>query len=142
MAEECPFCAIAVGEADQDLIVFRTENVFVIPTLKQRPANPGQVMALPNQHVTALHAAEPALLTELFQVVARITAVAPEAFGGVGTTIFNSNNAPDQVLSHLHVHVVPRFDADNLVIPNPSNKAAPRSLRVELASRLRRAMGG
>ncbi|MEW1837665.1 hypothetical protein AB0392_06895 [Nonomuraea angiospora] len=32
-------------------------------------------MALLNEHVTALHAAEPALLLELFQVVSRITAM-------------------------------------------------------------------
>lgn len=142
MTGECPFCAIGAGEADHELIAFRTENVFVIPTLKQRPANPGQVMVLPNAHVTALHAAEPTLLVELFQVVARITAVAPAAFDAVGTTVFNNNNAPDQVLSHLHVHVVPRFDADGFVTPNPSNDAAPRPLRVELAARLRRAISG
>lgn len=66
----CPFCAIGAGEVAQDLIALRTENVFVIPTLKQRPANLGQVIALPAVHVTALHEAEPALRTELFDVVA------------------------------------------------------------------------
>ncbi|MGP3921029.1 HIT family protein [Nonomuraea sp. 10N515B] len=71
---------------------------------------------------------------ELFQVVSRITAVAPAVFGAIGTTIFNSNNTPDQVLSHLHMHVVPRFHADNLVIPNPSNEAAPRNLRVAVTT--------
>lgn len=108
--------------------------------MKQRPANPGQVLICPSAHVTALHTVEPSLLTEVFSVVARITGAASLAFGAVGTTVLNSNDAPDQVISHLHVHVIPRFDGDNLVIPNPDQAPAPRDLRVQLAAQLRQVL--
>ncbi|WP_207939284.1 HIT family protein [Actinomadura darangshiensis] len=137
MKDECPFCMIGSGETDDDLVAFRTDRVFVSTALKQRSANPGQVLVCPVAHVTALHAAEPPLLTELLEVVTRVTRAAPAAFGAMGTTVMNNNNAPDQVISHLHVHVIPRFDGDDLVIPNPDRRPAPRNVRVQLTARLR-----
>ena len=140
MSDPCPFCAIGAGKADEDLVVLRTEHVFVTVTLKQRPANPGQVVVCPVAHATTLHSTEPALLREVFDVVTRVSGAASAAFQAVGTTIHNNNDAPGQVISHLHVHVIPRFAGDGLVIPNPSNETAPRSWRLEVAARWRRVL--
>jgi histidine triad (HIT) family protein len=128
------------GELDTDLIAFRTDRVFVSMAQKQRPANPGQVLVCPVAHVTAIHTAETSLLTELFEVVTRVTRTAPAAFSAMGTTILNNNDAPDQVISHLHIHVIPRYPGDNLVIPNPDRTSAPRDLRAHLTTRLRHAL--
>ena len=128
------------GEIDSYLIALRTDRVFVSVARKQRPANPGHVLVCPVEHATALHTAEPSLLGEVFDVVAQITRAAPSAFGAVGTTVLNNNDAPDQVVSHLHVHVIPRHVGDDLVIPNPDKAPAPLDLRIELAARLRRAL--
>lgn len=108
MAVGCPFCEIGAGSADQDLMALRTERVFVVPTMKQRRSNPGQVIVCPVEHVTALHMVEASLLAEVFGVVARLTSAVPAAFGAMGTTVLNNNHAPDQALRHLHVHVIPR----------------------------------
>jgi histidine triad (HIT) family protein len=140
VTDDCPFCAIGSGGADADLVAFRTDRVFVSVARKQRPANPGHVLVCPVAHVTTLYTVEPALLMEVVGVVAEVTRAAPLAFGAVGTTVLNNNDAPDQVVSHLHMHVIPRFGGDNLVIPNPDKAAAPRDLRVELAAKLRHVM--
>ena len=140
MGKTCPFCSLAGGLIDQDLVVLQTPAVFVIPTLTQRRSNPGQVIVLPRAHIVGLPAADPALLGELFTVVARIAAAAPAAFGAAGTTTFNNNSAPDQDLAHLHVHVVPRHHGDRFVIPNPERQAVPRHERAEIAARLRHAL--
>jgi histidine triad (HIT) family protein len=136
----CPFCEIGSGDVDQDLVVLRTGDVFVIPTLKQRAANQGQVIVLPVAHVTALYEAGPALRADVFDVVSTLTSAMPTAFGATGSTVFHNNDAPGQILSHLHVHVVPRFAGDGFVMPDPALGAAPRPLRVELATRLRQAL--
>jgi histidine triad (HIT) family protein len=107
---------------------------------RQRPANPGHVLVCPVTHATALHSTEPSLLTEVFNVVTKLTSIAPVAFGAMGTTVLNNNDAPDQVISHLHIHVIPRFKDDNLTIPNPDRSPTPRGLRADLAARLRQAM--
>jgi histidine triad (HIT) family protein len=140
MTVDCPFCAMGSGGADADLVAFKTDRVFVSVARKQRPANRGHALVCPVTHATTLHTVEPSLLMEVMDMVAQVTRAAPMAFGAVGTTVLINNDAPDQVLSHLHVHVIPRFSGDNLVIPNPDKSAAPRALRAELAAELRAAM--
>jgi histidine triad (HIT) family protein len=140
MIDPCPFCAIGAAKANEDLVVLRTERVFVIVTLKQRPNNLGQVVVCPIAHATTLHTTDTGLLRDVFDVVTRVSGAAAAAFGAVGTTILNSNDAPDQLISHLHVHVIPRFAGDGLVIPHPNQEAAPRSLRLDIAARWRRAL--
>jgi histidine triad (HIT) family protein len=136
----CPFCAIGSGANDADLVAFRTPNVFVVPALKQRRSNAGQVLICPVSHEASLDRLRAGLRNELFKVAAAVTAAAPRAFRALGTTLLVNDKAPDQTLEHIHVHVIPRFAGDDLVIPHPNSAAAPRSLRLELASKLRTAM--
>jgi len=138
--DPCPFCAIGSGASDADLVAFRTPNVFVVPALKQRSSNPGQVLVCTVSHVVSLHGLQASLRNELFEVTSAVMGAAPRAFGALGTTVLVNDKAPDQTLEHLHVHVIPRFAGDDLVIPNPNRAAAPRSVRLELASKLRTAM--
>lgn len=141
MNTDCPFCAIGRGEVDADLVAFRASDVFVVPALKQRLSNPGQVLICPVSHEVLLHHLQAHVREGLFEMVAQVTAAATRAFGAVGTTVLINNRAPDQTLHHLHVHVIPRFDNDDLVIPNVDGAPAPRDLRLKLASRLRAALG-
>ena len=140
MRTDCPFCAIGRGDVDADLVAFRASGVFVVPTLKQRPSNPGQVLICPESHELNLHRLQAHVRDALFEAVARVTAAASRAFGAVGTTVLINESAPDQELDHLHVHVIPRFDNDALVIPNTDGAPAPRELRLKLASKLRAAL--
>ena len=140
MSIPCPFCAIGLGESDDDLVAFRGENVFVIPTLKQRPRNPGQVIVCPVTHEISMKEISSSLRAELFSVTQQVVDASPTAFGAVGTTLMLSQGAPDQVIHHLHLHVIPRFAEDNLTIPNPDNSPAPRGLRLQLAAQLREAL--
>ena len=141
MSTNCPFCAIGRGDVDADLVAFRASNVFVVPTLKQRSSNPGQVLVCPVPHEVSLYGLRADLRNGLFEVVARVTAAATRAFGAVGTTVLVNSGAPDQNLHHVHVHIIPRFSNDDLVIPNVDGARAPRDLRVEIASKLRAALG-
>ena len=137
MRTDCPFCAIGRGEVDADLVALRASGVFVVPTLKQRPSNPGQVLICPTSHEVSLHSVSAHVRVALFEVVAQVTAAASRAFGAVGTTVLINDSAPDQELDHLHVHVIPRFANDALVIPNADGTPAPRELRRQLAAKLR-----
>jgi histidine triad (HIT) family protein len=137
MGTDCPFCSIGRGDVDADLVAFRASGVFVVPTRKQRPSNPGQVLICPVSHEVLLHRLQPHVRDGLFEAVARVTAAASRAFGARGTTVLINNRAPDQELDHLHVHVIPRFHNDALVIPNADRTPAPRELRLQLASKLR-----
>jgi histidine triad (HIT) family protein len=46
---------------------------------------------------------------EIFAVAARMTSAVGSLYGAEGSIVFQHNTAPDDLLFHLHVHVVPRF---------------------------------
>jgi histidine triad (HIT) family protein len=39
---DCPFCLIGAGQADTDLVAYRTGGVFVVPTRTQRAPIPAR----------------------------------------------------------------------------------------------------
>jgi histidine triad (HIT) family protein len=133
-------CAIGSGTDDADLVAFRTPRVFVAPTLKQRRSNPGQVLICPVAHEVSFHRLQDQLRNELLEVAAAVAIAMPQAFRALGTTVLVNDKAPDQTLEHVHLHMIPRFAGDDLVIPNLDSAVAPRSFRLELASMLRAAM--
>lgn len=138
--EPCPFCAVAAGAADPDLVVVRTPGAFVLPVPDQRPRNRGHVLVLLVLHLTRLADVEPALLGELFALAGRVSAAMRTAFGASGATIFENDGSPDQVLQHIHVHVVPRSPGDGFRMPDPAKEPVDRAERLRQAEALRRAL--
>ena len=116
---DCPFCLLAAGPVDRDLIAHRTTSVLVVPAPRQRPRNRGHMLVLPRLHVTRLADVEGPLLQEIYGVAGRVALAARRAFGATGATIFQNDGAPDQVLHHVHVHVVPRRAGDGFRMPDP-----------------------
>ncbi|MER6144676.1 HIT family protein [Streptomyces sparsogenes] len=137
---DCAFCRIGQGEIDEDLVAYRSGNVFVVPALKQRQNNPGHALVLPVSHVTDLHDVPADLLHEIFEVTARVTSAVKDAYGAVGSTVTQNNHIPGQVLHHVHVHVVPRFEDDAFRMPDPAVREAPRDVRFARAAALRKAL--
>ncbi|KAK1184338.1 HIT family protein [Streptomyces sp. NBS 14/10] len=138
--DDCAFCRIGQGEIDEDLVAYRSESVFVVPALKQRQNNPGHALVLPVSHVTGLHDVPTDLLHALFEVTARVTSAVKDAYGAVGSTVTQNNHIPGQVLHHVHVHVVPRFEGDGFRMPDPELCEAPRDVRLARAAALRQAL--
>ncbi|MDQ0745915.1 histidine triad (HIT) family protein [Streptomyces africanus] len=137
---DCAFCRIGQGEIDEDLVAYRSGNVFVVPALKQRQNNPGHALILPVSHVTDLHDVPTDLLHEIFEVTARVTSAVKDAYGAVGSTMTQNNHIPGQVLHHVHVHVVPRFENDGFRMPDPALREAPREVRLARTAALRKAL--
>ncbi len=140
--DPCPFCEIASGREDADLVVVRTAAAFVVPALKQRRLNRGHALVLPTAHVVRLADAEPPVLQELFALAGRVGLAQRRAFGATGTTLFQNEDAPDQIISHLHVHVVPRGAGDGFRMPDPAGETLDREERRRQALALRREVPG
>jgi histidine triad (HIT) family protein len=136
----CPFCALAAGGVDDELVALRTPNAFVVPALVQRPLHRGHMLVLPASHVTRLIDVEAPLLQELYTVAARVSMAVRKAFGATGATLFQNDDAPDQILLHLHIHVVPRRPGDDFKLPDPVKAVLSREERRHQALALRRAL--
>jgi len=137
---ECTFCPIAAGDVDADLVAIRTEQVFVIPALRQHPTNHGHALVLPVLHTRNLADAVPSARNEIFAVAAELTAAMPSLYGADGSIVFQNNTGPDDQLFHLHVHVVPRFAADSFVMTRGAVAEVPRPERLHQAALIRQAL--
>jgi histidine triad (HIT) family protein len=136
---ECPFCTLA-GGAEKDLLVLRTPNVLVVPALKQRRLNRGQMLILPRVHVTRMIDAEPSLIQELYTVAGRVSMAVRQAFDATGATLFQNDDAPDQEIIHLHIHVVPRRSRDEFKLPDPMIEELSREERQHQTLALQRVL--
>jgi len=110
--DECIFCRKIGADDDAELVVFRSEHVYV--TLNRFPYNNGHLLVVPYAHVPSLENLPAEVLTDLMlttnKALAALRAVySPHAFN-IGANIGASAGAgiPD----HFHVHIVPRWEAD------------------------------
>ena len=106
----CPFCAIAAGEADAEIVF---EDDVSLAFLDHRPLFPGHALLIPREHHETLAELPDRLLTPLFANARLLSRAIPEAMGKPGSFVA-LNNVVSQSVPHLHVHVVPRKPKDGL----------------------------
>lgn len=109
---ECIFCKIVAGEVPSAR-VYEDEHVLAI--LDINPVAPGHTLLLLKEHVARLEEAEGDLLAHLARVLPRVARAVVAATGAEGCNVLlNSGRAAGQLISHLHVHLVPRRSGDGL----------------------------
>ena len=107
---QCPFCLISEGKIPA-MRVFETENF--IAALEIKPANPGHTIIFPKNHTKDLVSLPKEQLTELIELISRISHALEEISEGVNI-IINLEKSAGQFFDHLTVNLIPRFDGDNL----------------------------
>jgi histidine triad (HIT) family protein len=110
-SQDCPFCLIARGEADERQVVLEDERTVAF--LDHRPLFPGHALLIPREHIETLVDLPDDLLPEFFSN-ARLLARAMEDGLGAEGSFVAINNRVSQSVPHLHVHVVPRRRKDGL----------------------------
>ena len=125
----CPFCRIAAGGQQSELVVHRGEHAFVV--LNLFPYNPGHLMVVPDRHVadyTELTDAETREVATLTQHALRVVRQVsqPEGFN-VGLNLGSVSGG--SLSQHLHQHVVPRWAGDaNFMTVIGQTKVLPQLL--------------
>ncbi|WP_418968594.1 HIT domain-containing protein [Alloscardovia omnicolens] len=114
----CPFCTAQTRTDEEGLIVWRGKSVFIIMNLY--PYNSGHVMVCPNEHVAMLtDLNDDAVILEFekaTQMAMRVmTNVShPDGFN-IGINQGEAGGAG--VATHLHQHLVPRWNGDSNFMP-------------------------
>jgi len=112
--EKCLFCKIASGEIPSK-IIYDSPNVMAFLDIK--PANPGHVLVIPKEHFETLPELPENLNSALLQVVKIITQAQIEVLGAQGVNVLQNNGEiAGQAVPHIHIHVIPRFKDDKIVI--------------------------
>ena len=114
----CIFCdKPAAGDDAENYVVHRGERCFVI--LNAFPYNNGHLMVTPYDHVGSVEQLEADVLAELMALTQRSLGALREVYGpeGFNLGINQGKIAGAGVEDHVHLHVVPRWDADNNFMP-------------------------
>lgn len=107
---DCPFC-----QPNSEIIFY--EDELVLGLWDQFPISPGHALLIPKRHVETWFEASPEEQQALTQALAHAKAIIEMQHQPDGYNIgINSGKAAGQTISHLHVHLIPRYEGD---VPEP-----------------------
>lgn len=134
-AVDCVMCALAAAPDDDDaLVIARGAQAFVV--CNAYPYTSGHVMVVVDRHEGNLEHLTPVEAAEVMGLVQWTTAAVKRAYrpDGVNVGINLGAAAGAGVPGHLHVHVVPRWDADtNFMTTVAETRVLPEALPDTLA---------
>lgn len=82
------------------------------------PRSDGHVLVIPKAAARNLFDIEPQALAAVMPLLKRVAAAARRGMGADGVTVLQANeSAGGQVVFHLHIHVLPRWDGVPLRAP-------------------------
>lgn len=142
---DCPFCRLTAGVETElnrlDDIVWHDDRTTAFVSPRWWPANEGHVIVIPNRHIENLYAIDDTLLGALYATVKRVAVAMRAAYGCAGTSTRQHNEpGAGQDVWHLHVHVFPRTDGDDLYARDAEFRWATPAERAPYAARLRAAI--
>jgi histidine triad (HIT) family protein len=112
---DCIFCAIVAGTMPAERVY---EDERTVAFLDIAPACEGHVLVIPRAHSDDIHAADPADLAAVAATAQQMAARLSGALGAEGISLVQSNGrAAGQTVFHYHVHVLPRFAGDGVLMP-------------------------
>jgi histidine triad (HIT) family protein len=135
--EACPFCAIARGEDPHvRLVASSPEWVAFFPP---EPATPGHTLIIPRDHVRNLWEADAQTATSMALAAVTVGQAVRRALAPDGLNLITSaDEAADQTIFHLHLHVVPRWRNDRFGTLWPPKGRVPQTEDYRAAPRRRR----
>ena len=105
MTEPCVFCKIIRHEAPYSGIY---EDQIAIAFLSNHPVNPGHTLIVPKKHYENIYEVPDEEIALIFKISKKIAVAVKKAVNAEGIRIVQNNGeAAGQVISHLHVHVIP-----------------------------------
>ena len=99
-------------------MVYRDSRLLAF--MANAPVNPGHLLVIPHEHASTLADLAPDLGADLFRAAQRFgAALRRSALRCEGINLFLADGeAASQLVSHVHLHVIPRFAGDSFKL-NP-----------------------
>ena len=130
----CPFCRMVTG-SERASYVWQDSEVFAIMSLEQ--PTPYKVLVIPKSHVASLFELTDDLAAAIFRVTVKVARAIRTASHCPGLNLVQSNGrVGQQDVEHFHLHIVPRFENDGIVL-NWDNTEMARSHLDALAEEIR-----
>jgi histidine triad (HIT) family protein len=112
---ECFVCNVVAGDVGDSVVITENEEALAIVSRRVWANGPGHALVVPKTHYENLYDLEDPAALDIGRLTRRIAIALKEAFACDGTSTRQHNEpAGNQDLWHLHVHVFPRYDGDDL----------------------------
>ena len=111
---DCLFCKIVKGEIPAAKI-YEDENVLAF--LDVNPDSKGHTLVIPKQHAQDIFDIEKESLQKVFIAAKIIAQKLKDSLRADGINLMQANGkAANQVVMHFHLHLIPRYQNDSLII--------------------------
>ncbi|MCK5345610.1 MAG: HIT domain-containing protein [Candidatus Heimdallarchaeota archaeon] len=109
---ECIFCAVRDDDSRvQAFKIYQERDLFITPNLY--PYNSGHIMVIPSRHVEQFTDLTIAERNRIFEVVIQSQSLLKAIFSPVGFNVgWNQGRTAGASIQHIHIHVVPRYEAE------------------------------
>lgn len=133
---ECSVCKVVAGETGDNVVVTDNEHALALVSRRVWANGPGHVLVVPKSHVENLYDLGDAAGLDIHRLTRIIAIAFKEAFrcDGTSTRQHNEPAGNQHDMWHLHVHVFPRYEGDNLY--GSTYRDSTIDERRELAARL------
>ena len=115
---DCIFCKIVSGEIPSYKI-YEDENVLAFLDITQ--GTKGHTLIIPKKHVKNIYELDEETIINVFKVVPMIAKALKKSFSPIGLNIINNNDKPLQSVFHFHIHLIPRYENDGMVLSTVNN---------------------
>lgn len=123
---DCVFCGIVAGRLPSSRV---GEDERTVAFLDLAPATRGHLLVVPRAHTRDLLSASGDDLAACLRAAQLLAARAVARLGATGVNVLNAcGRSAWQTVPHLHLHVVPRYDDDDLRTPWTPTPADPADL--------------
>ena len=108
--DDCPFCQIAAGNTDTELVA---ESAHSVVFYDQYPVSDGHALVIPRRHQADLFDLDPGERVDAWALLDTARELLLERFNPDGFNIgVNTNEAAGQTVDHAHIHLIPRYQGD------------------------------
>ena len=110
--KDCPLCQI-VNRRLPAVIISENDNVMAV--LDLYPATPGHVLVLPRQHIENICTMPPKIGSQIMTMAITVVRGIQQQLKPAGLNLIQANGATaGQTINHFHLHLVPRYENDNV----------------------------
>jgi len=120
--QNCIFCKI-INKSIPNAIIYEDEKFLVF--LDRYPINYGHALLIPKDHFDTILEMPLNLVGEMYSLVPQIAKSIISTIDGNGFNVSQNNGrSANQIIPHVHVHIVPRFSLEKVKGQWPMRKIA------------------
>ncbi len=136
----CRFCEFIAGKVvggGPFIPLYQTKRTVSFLSIDSPAHEEGHLLVIPKKHYGALAELPAAVRSELFAHAALAVRVLRKRHAGCNV-LLNDGRAAGQYVRHVHVHVIPRDEGDNIKIEQWKGKKLTKKKFEEISKRLKK----